>query len=228
MRLSAYMSFPLLLPVLVVLSSALSSASGRDMAATASAADGTKPCNGHAALCERGYSNATFVGSHNSAFVGALPVHNQFEPVTKQLEQGVRFLQAQTHRAADSSGGGGGEEQQEGPPEIRLCHTSCLILDAGPLDAYLGDVSRWLELHPRDIVTLLLTNGDGIGVGHFADAFRSAGLEKHVFVPAAARLELAEWPTLGEMLERGQRVVVFMGEFYTQSHPQTQTSVSYT
>jgi hypothetical protein len=75
-------------------------------------------CNGNAALCSRLYSNVTQIGSHDSAFVGILPTDNQLVSVTTQLNDGIRFLQAQTH-------------VENGV--LELCHTTCAELDAGPL-----------------------------------------------------------------------------------------------
>lgn len=75
-------------------------------------------CNGNAALCSRSYSNVTQIGTHDSAFVGILPTDNQLVSVTTQLDDGIRFLQAQTH-------------VNDGV--LHLCHTSCEELDAGPL-----------------------------------------------------------------------------------------------
>lgn len=75
-------------------------------------------CNGNAALCSRSYSNVTQIGTHDSAFVGIFPTDNQLVSVTTQLNDGIRFLQAQTH-------------VKDGV--LELCHTSCTELDAGPL-----------------------------------------------------------------------------------------------
>ena len=75
-------------------------------------------CNGNAALCSRLYSNVTQIGTHDSAFVGILPTDNQQVSVTDQLDDGIRFLQAQTHVKSGV---------------LELCHTSCTELDAGPL-----------------------------------------------------------------------------------------------
>lgn len=75
-------------------------------------------CNGNAALCSRLYSNVTQIGTHDSAFVGVLPTDNQLVSVTDQLDDGIRFLQAQTHELNGA---------------LELCHTSCTELDAGPL-----------------------------------------------------------------------------------------------
>ncbi|ORY61278.1 PLC-like phosphodiesterase [Pseudomassariella vexata] len=151
-------------------------------------------CNGHDELCDRQYSNITFVGSHNSAFVGYLPVDNQFTSVADQLSQGVRFLQAQTH---DKDG------------TVELCHTSCLEEDAGSLEGYLVMVKTFLDSNADEVVTLLLTNGDGIAGADFAGVFEAAGIDSYAYSPGS-NLALAEWPTLGELISAGTRLVVFM------------------
>lgn len=153
-------------------------------------------CNGHTELCDRIYSNVTFVGAHDSSFVGILPADNQLQSVTDQLSGGVRYLTAQTH---DKDGA------------IELCHTSCILLDAGPLQNYLSDVKKWMDGNPNEVVTLLLTNGDGIDINKFADAFKAAGLDTYAYTPGAD-LTLSEWPTLGSMVSNKKRLVVFMGE----------------
>ncbi|RBR15819.1 uncharacterized protein FIESC28_07220 [Fusarium coffeatum] len=151
-------------------------------------------CNGHDKLCSRKYSEITFIGTHNSAFVGKGPSHNQYVSVTEQLDLGVRFLQAQTQ---DKNG------------DIQMCHTSCLLLDAGPLEDYLAEISSWMVKHPDEVVTLLLTNRDAIAIEKFDNAFNSTGLKPFVFRPEK-KLALNEWPTLQELLDNGTRLLVFM------------------
>lgn len=153
------------------------------------------PCNGHAELCARRYSNITLVGSHDSAFVGTGVADNQETDVAAQLAQGVRFLQAQTHLDNNT---------------IKLCHTLCALEDAGPLEAYLGGVKAFLDANPREVVTLLITNQDGLPGSAFDAAFKAAGIEGYGFAPGT-NLTLDQWPTLGEMIDNGQRLVVFMG-----------------
>ena len=161
-------------------------------------------CNGHASLCARKYSNVTFVGSHNSAFDGFGPAHNQHISVRQQLNLGVRFLQAQTQL---EDGG------------LRMCHTDCDILDEGSLDGFLDEVGEWMGAHESDVVTLLLTNIDGVHVGEFADAFERSGLDELVFTPEE-KLALEDWPTLGELIDSGKRLIVFMGTpLYHQHDP---------
>ncbi|KAJ0104395.1 hypothetical protein J7T55_011180 [Diaporthe amygdali] len=152
------------------------------------------PCNGHSELCDRRYSNLTLVGSHDSAFVGTGVADNQETTVAAQLAQGVRFLQAQTHLDNNT---------------IKLCHTLCVLEDAGPLATYLGDVKTFLDANPREVVTLLLTNQDGMTGAAFDAVFRGAGIQSYAFAPGR-NLTLDQWPTLGQMIDNGQRLVVFM------------------
>lgn len=152
-------------------------------------------CNGHAELCSQPYSNVTFVGAHNSPFVGIGPADNQYTTPTQQLDQGVRFLQAQT-------------QEKDGAPE--MCHTSCILEDAGSLHDYLASIKAWVDGHANEVVTLLITNPDAIDINIYGDIFKATGLDAYVFTPEKL-LSLADWPTLGDMISSGKRVVVFMG-----------------
>ncbi|KAI8624809.1 PLC-like phosphodiesterase [Xylariaceae sp. FL1651] len=158
------------------------------------AASAAADCNGNAAYCNRAYSKVTFTGSHNSGFVGIGPSDNQLTSVQAQLDQGIRFLTTQTH---DKNG------------VIEMCHTSCDLLDAGALQTYLGTVKTWVDGHPNDVVTLLITNQDAIDINKFADAFKAVGLDSYAFTPSG-QLGLDDWPTLGDLISSGNRVVVFM------------------
>ncbi|KAK8024320.1 PLC-like phosphodiesterase [Apiospora rasikravindrae] len=151
-------------------------------------------CNGHTELCDRKYSNVTFLGTHNSPFVGVLPADNQLETVTQQLSGGIRYLTAQTH---DKDGA------------IELCHTSCILLDVGLLQDYLKDIKTWMDGNPNEVVTLLLTNQDAIDINKFADAFKAVGLDAYAYAPGAD-LAMNDWPTLGTMVSNKKRLVVFM------------------
>ncbi|KAM0340089.1 hypothetical protein ACHAPU_010662 [Fusarium lateritium] len=151
-------------------------------------------CNGYDELCKRRYSDIAFIGTHNSAFVGKLPVHNQYMSVSEQLDLGVRFLQAQ---ARDKDG------------DIQMCHTHCWELDQGPLEDYFQETSDWMVTNPDEVVTLLLTNMDALPIETFGEAFNSTGLEGFVFRPEK-KLRLQEWPTLQSLIDKGTRLVVFM------------------
>jgi hypothetical protein len=111
-------------------------------------ATNTRPCNNYPEFCYRKYSNITEVACHNSPFVKSnnLAANQQYD-VKYQLNDGVRFLQAQIQWPTNGT-------------EPHFCHTSCDILDAGPITQWLGEVKDWVASHPYDVVTILLGNGN--------------------------------------------------------------------
>ena len=157
-------------------------------------------CNQHAEFCNRNYSEVVQIGAHDSAFVGYLPTDNQMLSVTNQLNAGIRFLQGQTHRDVFGT--------------LSMCHTSCWELNAGTTVDYLTTIKRWLDANPSDVLTLLLTNGDFLGMPVFDTVFTQSGLKEYAFVPTldGSTLGIDAWPTLGAMIASGKRIVVLMGE----------------
>ncbi|KAJ5787986.1 hypothetical protein N7457_002976 [Penicillium paradoxum] len=155
-------------------------------------------CNGRPEYCTRPYSNITFVGAHDSPFVGHLPQQNQNIDIEAQLDMGIRYLQAQTHHSVLNN------------KTIELCHTSCFLEDAGPLKSFLGTIKNWLDSNPNEVVTLLLTNGDSVSITEFGDTFISSGIHDYAYVPSTDPLLIADWPTLGDLIASGKRLVVFL------------------
>lgn len=155
-------------------------------------------CNENAALCGRKYSEVTFIGTHDSAFVGLLPTQNQIKSITDQLDGGIRYLQSQTHNFEN---------------QVKMCHTSCDLEDAGPVEDYLRELKTWMDKNPRDVVTLLLTNPDKVPMSTFDDIFKKVGLDQMGFKPdrALSPLAMDVWPTIGDMIASGQRLVTFIG-----------------
>ncbi|CAG8015325.1 unnamed protein product [Penicillium salamii] len=159
-------------------------------------------CNGHSEYCTRSYSNITFVGSHDSPFVGPLPQQNQNIDIKAQLDMGIRYLQAQTHHSVLDK------------KTLELCHTSCFLEDAGTLKKFLTTIKKWLDAHPNEVVTLLLTNGDSLSISEFGDTFSSSGITKYAYVPPSSPLAISDWPTMGDLISTGKRIVVFLGMFH--------------
>ncbi|KAL9045226.1 MAG: hypothetical protein Q9214_001703 [Letrouitia sp. 1 TL-2023] len=160
-------------------------------------------CNGHKELCNRKYSNITHIATHDSAFVGIMPTENQNVDIIGQLDAGIRFLQVQTQRNVFG--------------KLSLCHTSCLMEDAGLLEDYLVIIKEWLDKHPHEVVTVLLTNGDfrEVNGADFGEPFRKSGIVPYAYVPppqqtGAKRESLDSWPTVGEMIANGTRLVAFL------------------
>lgn len=158
----------------------------------------TQPCNNYVELCKRKYSNVTFVAAHNSPFVRpGNSGSNQELPVKTQLEDGVRFLQAQIQWPSNSS-------------QPHFCHTSCDLLDAGPITEWLTEVREWVDDHPYDIVTILLGNGNYSNPSMYVPYIEKSGITKYTYTPPYFPMTLDDWPTLESMIIRGKRVVMFI------------------
>jgi hypothetical protein len=156
----------------------------------------TTPCNNYPEFCSRQYSNITEVSAHNSPFDIANNIaSNQHYPVTTQLNDGIRLLQAQMHFV-------------NGTPHF--CHTSCSLLDAGPITIWLTEVYQWVSTHPYDVVTIILENGDYQPVTSYVPFIESTGLTKYTYIPPKIPMALSDWPTLETMILTGKRVVLFM------------------
>ena len=158
--------------------------------------ENTVPCNGYPEFCTRSYSNITHVAAHNSPFTQPNNLaSNQDLPVLSQLNDGVRMLQFQVH---DLNG------------TLYMCHTSCDLLNAGTLAAYLTTVAEWLDRNPYDVITILIGNYDTLPPDRFVGDIETSGLLRYVYTPTQNPMALSDWPTLGSMILRQQRVVMML------------------
>ncbi|KAK1756052.1 PLC-like phosphodiesterase [Echria macrotheca] len=177
-------------------------------------------CNNSPVLCSRTYNNITHMGAHDSAFLrdastGNSVAGNQFFNATVALSAGIRLLQAQVHLQNNT---------------LRLCHTSCTLLDAGPLFEWLAKIKVWMDANPNEVVTLLLVNSDSAPADQFGAAFDASGLSGYGFVPPSggagagpgpAAGAMIQWPTLQNMIASSKRVVSFLAPLPSPSsaHP---------
>lgn len=91
-----------------------------------------------------------------------------------------------------------------------LCHTSCEMLNAGTLEAYLTQVNAWMRKHPYDVVTILMGNFDLVSPGNFTDPIEKSGLQSLIYTPPQIPMGLNDWPMLSEMILTGKRAVFFL------------------
>ncbi|KAJ7496453.1 PLC-like phosphodiesterase [Mycena latifolia] len=156
-------------------------------------------CNGHAELCNRSYGNVTFVGAHDSFAISEDPLalaRDQEVDIPTQLGLGIRMLQAQSH-------------VKDGV--LHFCHTSCALFDGGAVVDYLKTVKTFLDANPNEVLTLIFTNPEGQSPATvWKPAFDESGISDLAFVPPSIPVKQADWPTLGEMIDSGKRVVVFL------------------
>lgn len=176
-------------PRWLALAALLAIACGDPAAALPDAATG---CNGREVLCDRPLDEVTFAATHNS-FASEergynAAAMNQFTAVPGQLADGIRGLNFDLHEAEDGSG-------------AWLCHQYC-PLGWQPLGEALVELRTFLEASPREVVLLVLESYVPASV--VEDAFAGAGLLP--FVHAQPQGEA--WPTLGEMIATGRRLVV--------------------
>ncbi|KIL57774.1 hypothetical protein M378DRAFT_27832 [Amanita muscaria Koide BX008] len=180
-------------------------------------------CNGHSELCSRSYGNVTFIGAHDSfaysrdpavrkSFRFYTPSFTQLFLVSRdqvidipfQLNNGVRLLQAQSHMWNNA---------------LHFCHTSCVRFSPShrryPLIptsfSTTVKVKSFMDQNPNEVLTLLFTNPEGQSVLNvWKPIFDQAGLTSMMYVPPHVPMKYNEWPTLGEMIDSGKRVVVFL------------------
>ncbi len=183
----------------------------------------THACNGHAELCDRSYDEVVYAATHNSMsspdVVSVWPEHDG--DIRSQLDHGVRALLIDTHHwtplvsddqlaAADPHLPAGMAERifetlgplREGRDGTFLCHNDC-ALGAIPLLDALRAIREFLDDNPDEVVTLIVQ--DAITPAETADAFTRAGLDPFLHEHTLG----TPWASLGELIDRGERLVVF-------------------
>ena len=189
-------------------------------------------CNGHAALCDRPLDEIVVPATHNSMsapLAGWLSAEQE-RSIGGQLQDGIRGLLIDTHygdRLANgrvrtvlgdrvAQGEDGVSAQQAAAAErlrgrlgfrgkgvrgMYLCHSFC-ELGATPLADGLRDIHDFLVTHPGEVV--FIVNQDYVTPADFVGAMNDAGLARYVF----RDLEARRWPTVGEAIASGQRLIV--------------------
>ena len=186
-----------------------------------------RACNGHVELCDRAYDDVVQAATHNAMSApDVVPVWPEHDGgITAQLDAGIRTLLIDTHHWPPlESAAQLAALRQPGEPELPpaladallrqvvtvrdgrpgafLCHIHCAF-GAQPLVDGLAEVAAFLTANPDDVVTLVIE--DGIPAAETAAAFDAAGLAG--LVHPQRRVE--PWPTLGELIDRDERLVVF-------------------
>lgn len=191
-------------------------------------------CNGFTELCNRPLNDVAFAATHNSMASVTIPTWNfgqQDGTIADQLRDGVRGLLIDTYYGESTGGrvrtdlaslpkrataveeigepavkaaerlrarigpGGGGKRG------IYLCHGFC-ELGAVPLDSALADIRASLVANP-DAVVMIINQDEGVTPTDIERAFERAGLLDLVY-----RGPLGPFPTLGQMIDSNQRLVV--------------------
>lgn len=207
----------------------------RAVAAIGSSHSGLR--NGHTELCERRYDEVAYAASHNSMSAADEPgwfLAEQPKGIIGQLDDGIHVFLIDTWPGQTTSRSGvvanSDESRAEamkqatatygrsvvnsalrlrdatnltptGPVEPYLCHALC-ELGSTAFEPVMADVATWMRAHPREVITLFIQ--DELSPAVTAKVLEEAGLLSMVLTPVAGQ----PWPTLGEMLDSGRRLVV--------------------
>ncbi|KAF2650460.1 hypothetical protein K491DRAFT_707559 [Lophiostoma macrostomum CBS 122681] len=177
-----------------------------------STASAQTACNNSPSLCDKAYNNITHLGAHDSPFLRDASTSfstsgNQYYDTTTQLDAGVRLLSAQVHQQNSTSGSS----------EWHLCHSSCDLLDAGTLAAWLGTIKTWMDSNPNDVVTILLVNSDNASPSDLGSQFKSSGIDKYAYTPPFTTATSTQWPTLSSLISNNTRLITFVASLPTPS-----------
>ncbi|MGZ4180875.1 MAG: hypothetical protein ACXVUL_09375 [Solirubrobacteraceae bacterium] len=191
-------------------------------------------CNGFTELCSRPLNDVAFAATHNSMASVTIPTWSfgqQDGTIADQLAYGIRGLLIDTYYG-ESSGGRVRTDlaslpkratavQEIGEPAVKaaerlrarigpagagkrgiyLCHGFC-ELGAVSLDSALADIRSFLVANPGAVVTII-NQDEGVTPSDIERAFDRAGLLDLVY-----RGPLGPFPTLRQMIDSGQRLVV--------------------
>ena len=191
-------------------------------------------CNGSATLCDRPLDQVSFASTHNSMASVTIPswlFGQQDGTIKDQLEYGIRGLLIDTYYGHAVKGGVRTDlaslpkrelavqeigapavdaaerirsrlgDQSLGPRQIFLCHGFC-ELGAVSLSSALADLRTFLVTNPGAVV-IVINQDEGVTPQDIERAFDQAGLLDLVY-----RGPLGPFPTLRQMIDSGQRLVV--------------------
>lgn len=146
-------------------------------------------CNGWLALCGRGYDQVSYATAHNamSSEEAGWFFANQGWDVPHQLAVGVRGLMLDVH-------------PDKG--DLYLCHGTCLAGSQLLVDG-LTEIRAFLDDNPREVVTIIFESY--VPAADVAQRFDDADLAHY----AHAHTPGTPWPTLDELIDAGERLVVF-------------------
>lgn len=183
-----------------------------------------RACNGHVELCDRRLNEVALASTHNSMSISQYgwiwPSHDG--TLTNQLDAGIRGLLIDTHYWDDEAFI---ESYLDALPEnVRaaaekaldildlpvqdgqfLCHNLCGFGETNLAEG-LAEIRVFLEENPREVVVIIIQ--DAITPEDTEIAFEESGLISMVYAHETGQ----PWPTLGEMIDMNQRVVVMAEE----------------
>ncbi|KAG6815101.1 hypothetical protein H0H87_005126 [Tephrocybe sp. NHM501043] len=76
---------------------------------------------------------------------------------------------------------------------------------------YLKVVKTFLDANPNEVLTFIFTNPERVSLTDiWKPAFDAAGITPLAYVPPSTPVSRNSWPTLGQLIDSGKRVIVFL------------------
>ncbi|KAI4327443.1 hypothetical protein L6164_019903 [Bauhinia variegata] len=160
------------------------------------------------------FNRYTWLTTHNSfALAGAksatgsflVTPMNQEDTVANQLNNGVRGLMLDMYDFLN---------------DIWLCHSAqgqCYNFTAfQPAINVLKDIQAFLEKNPSEIVTIFIEDYVKSPQG-LTKVFQASGLSKYMFPVSRMPKNGEDWPTVDDMVQKNQRLVVFTSKASKES-----------
>jgi hypothetical protein len=203
-------------------------------------------CNGHPELCDRRFDKVALAATHNSMSAGDIAdwmFPNQQKGIRAQLQDGIRGflidvhygvpvgdrvrteLEDETNSMAKYEEALGEEAvgaamrirdrmvgKETGDRDVYFCHGFC-ELGATRFVTALEQIREFLVMNPGEVIVIIIQD-EGVTPQDVAACFEKSGLDRLVYRGAVT----APWPTLREMVDSDQRVVV-LGENNTEGVP---------
>lgn len=94
---------------------------------------------------------------------------------------------------------------------LHVCHTSCILLDAGTLESWLAEIKTWMDANPNEVVTILIVNGASAAASEIAAAYKYSGMDIYAYTPTSTTAH-GEWPTLQTLIGAGTRAMNFIAD----------------
>ena len=158
-----------------------------------------KKCNGYEALCDKAYNEVAYAGTHNShAYRPKFSVlsANQNHDIPTQLNDGIRCINIKTYFVADN-------DSCYGDSDTLYVYHGFAQLGCEPYAKVLGELKDFLDTNPHEVLTLVIEGG--ASVAKLNKGMERAGLTAYLHKQPQGY----DWPTLGEMIDSGKRLVVF-------------------
>jgi hypothetical protein len=193
-------------------------------------------CNGSAALCDARVDQVVFPGAHNAmsnAEVEGWLFPHHGHGIRRMLDDGIRMLALDIHYGIPTGGriktdmereqvsqekiaqAVGAEAAaaavrirntlvggEEGASGIYFCHGYC-ELGAYPVAPTMKELHDFLVANPGEVVMIVVE--DYIEPADLAALFTEAGLDRFALTTSPT----VPWPTLRELVDRDQRLIVF-------------------